>query len=124
MSLKIREFSQKTGLTTYTLRYYEKIGLLQPERDNANHRDYNENDLDWIDLLQKLKSTGMPLKDIKEFSNLVLTGDNTISQSIKILEKHQEKVIEQLTEFNDCLDKVNFKIKYYRGVLKSNIRET
>lgn len=122
--MKIKEFSQKTGLTTYTLRYYEKIGLLQPERDKANHRDYNKDDLEWIDLLQKLKSTGMPLKDIKEFSNLVLTGDNNIPQRVEILEKHQEKIIKQLSEYNDCLDKINFKIKYYKGVLKSNISES
>lgn len=122
--MKIREFSQKIGLTTYTLRYYEKIGLLQPERDNAGHRDYNEDDLEWIDFLQKLKSTGMPLKDIKKFTKLTLEGDNTILQRIRLLEKHEEKVKEQLAEWNDCLDKVKYKIDYYREVLdKNNIEE-
>lgn len=118
--MKIREFSQKTGLTTYTLRYYEKIGLLQPERDNAGHRDYNEDDLEWIDFLQKLKNTGMSLKDIKKFTKLTLEGDNTISQRIKLLKKHEEKVKKQLAEWNECLDKVSYKIKYYREVMEEN----
>ena len=71
----IGEFSRLTGISAYTLRYYEKKGLLHVERDGAGRRDYREADVEWVKFIKRLKDTGMLLRDIRHYSDLRYQGD-------------------------------------------------
>lgn len=69
INYSIGEFSKITNLSIYTLRYYEEEELITPSRKSNGHRSYNDSDLRWIEFVQRLKDTGMPIKDIKNTQN-------------------------------------------------------
>lgn len=95
--MNIQRVVQLTGLSAHTLRYYEKIGLLLDIARNASgHRNYSEADLVWIEFIQRLKATNMPLSEIKRFAQLRSKGDCTIDERVRMLEKHQERVQAQM----------------------------
>lgn len=120
-SLAIQSISSITGLSSYTLRYYERIGLLSAvNRDENGYRRYTEADVLCIDFLIKLRKTKMPINDMKKFAELRRKGDSTISERRKLLEDHQNKVLAQIKELQDDLKKVSEKVDYYKEMEGQN----
>ena len=111
------EFSERTGISCPTLRYYEEKGLIRVGRDSGNRREYSESDIEWIKFLQKLKNTGMSLRDIKKYSDLRYDGDYTIAERLDILEKHRIYVDGQMKLWKEYSDNLNEKIELYRKKL-------
>lgn len=110
----IKQISQKTGLTASTLRYYEKEGLLQNvNRSMGGNRRYSEDDVEAMELICCLKSTGMPIRNIKEFVVLSGEGNETLKARCDILRAHKRSVEEQISQMQKHLDKVNHKIDYF-----------
>ena len=70
--MTIGEISKATNISEYTLRYYEKKGLIRVKRDSVGRRIYEESDIEWVKFIQRLKDTGMLLKDIKKYSIKIL----------------------------------------------------
>jgi len=90
--MKIGQFSEKSGLTNYTIRYYEKIGVLhKPNIDDSGHRDYKQSDLELINWVTCLKNSGMLLQKIKEYSQSFRTKNEP--KVVAILELHFLKLI-------------------------------
>lgn len=115
--LIIKQVSEITGLSVHTLRYYEKIGLLtNVGRDENGYRLYSESDLAWIEFLIRLRSTGMPVGEMKQFSDLRSQGDSTIRLRRELLESHQQHVLEQIKELQLHFSKIEEKIDYYKGL--------
>ncbi len=113
--MTIQEAAEHTGMTAHTLRYYERIGLIQPVgRSSSGHRSYSEADLAWIDFLKKLRKTGMPIQEMKQYATLMWQGDSTSGARRQLLEKHQARMLEQLDELNDCLSCIEWKIAHYK----------
>jgi DNA-binding transcriptional MerR regulator len=113
-TLSIQNISAITGLSTYTLRYYEKIGLLSAiERDVNGYRRYSMDDISCIDFLIKLRNTDMPISEIKKFSELRRQGNSTVTLRRELLETHQENVLNQIRELENNLTKINEKIAHY-----------
>lgn len=111
----IQQISKMTGLTVHTLRYYEKIGLLnEVNRDINGYRQYSESDISWINFLIRLRITGMSVSDMKLFSDLRSQGESTISARRELLEMHQNKVIIEIKELKDNLTEIEKKIDYYK----------
>lgn len=120
-SLAIQSISSITGLSSYTLRYYERIGLLSAvNRDENGYRRYTEADVLCIDFLIKLRKTKMPINEMKKFAELRRKGDSTISERRKLLEAHQNKVLAQIKELQDDLKKVSEKVDYYKEMEGQN----
>jgi DNA-binding transcriptional MerR regulator len=89
-TLTIKQVAQHTGLSIDTLRYYERIGLLEPiGRARSGHRRYTEHDLAWIDLIMRLRETGMPLAEMARFAQLRRQGVATLTERRLMLEHHQ-----------------------------------
>jgi len=84
MKMIIGEFSEKTGISCSALRYYEDKGLICVERDFGNRRIYSEKDVEWVKFLQRLKNTGMKLKDMKRYSDLRYEGNSTMAERLEI----------------------------------------
>ena len=93
----IKEISEKTGLSEYTLRYYEKINLLQITRNSiSNKREYTEKNLEQIEYIKALKLIGFKLQEIEKYYNLKLGDMNTLLKRKEILKFQKERVSEQL----------------------------
>ncbi|MDO4521742.1 MAG: MerR family transcriptional regulator [Eubacteriales bacterium] len=120
MNYSIREVCKRFDLTAHTLRYYEKIGLLTGiERTSGGIRSYSDEDLEILGLICCLKNTGMPLSEIARFIKLTQEGNHTLKERCDMLVAHQTHVIERMEEMQKHLDKINCKIGYFSGMLKS-----
>jgi DNA-binding transcriptional MerR regulator len=116
-ALSIAEMAEATGLTTHTLRYYEREGLMLTAIDRASstHRRYSTADIGWVTFLTKLRSTGMPIRDMKQYVELVRTGDTTTRDRLELLVAHRERVLAQLDEVTASLAAIDRKITSYEG---------
>ena len=115
MSLSIQQTAEKIGITSYTLRYYEKEEIIpRIERNSSGHRVYKEEDLDWINFITCLKSTGMPIAEIKRFVQLSRFGDATIGDRKQLLVSHQKRLLAKIKKMNEYLERINWKVAYYQ----------
>jgi len=91
--MNMKEFSSLVDLSSHTLRYYEKIGLLKNVcRNSSGHRVYSEKDLKWLEFVKRLKDTAMPLERILEYARLREAGSSSVYQRQVLLEQHQENL--------------------------------
>lgn len=110
----IQQAAALSGLSAHTLRYYEKIGLLDGvRRDVSGYRRYTDNDLAWIDFLLRLRATGMAIHDMKAFSDLRSRGDSTVSQRRALLEEHRKSSLERMRQLQENVRKIEEKIGVY-----------
>lgn len=113
--LTIQQVATTTQLSAHTLRYYERIGLLAPiERASSGHRRYSSQDIAWIDFLTRLRTTGMPIREMQQFAQLRRQGDCTVTQRRQLLESHQQNVHQQLDELTQNLKIIQGKIQHYK----------
>jgi DNA-binding transcriptional MerR regulator len=113
--LTIQQASEISGLSEHTLRYYERIGLLKRVGRAANgHRRYSETDINRISFLNKLRATGMSIRQMKELNELYLAGDSTLGQRCELLEQHQRSVEAQIAQLTEYLEVIQYKINLYR----------
>jgi DNA-binding transcriptional MerR regulator len=116
--LSIGELSRLTGLTAHTLRFYESAGILLPiARGSNGHRRYRSEDVQWLAFVLRLKRTGMPLADIREYAQLRIEGDASLSARLAMLELHRERLAAQMAELSDNADALDNKIRTYRNMI-------
>jgi DNA-binding transcriptional MerR regulator len=115
--LSIAEVSDETGLSAHTLRYYERDGLLLSpvDRSASGHRRYSAQDITWITLLTKLRSTGMPIREVKRYADLVRSGSGSEGERLALLKAHRDRVESQLAEVSAHLRAIDHKIGLYEG---------
>ncbi len=115
--LSINEVAKRTGLTAYTLRYYERIGLIAPvARAGGGQRRYAASDMDWLGFLLRLRATGMPIQQMQEFARLRSQGNATASERREMLEKHLFEVLAQVQALQQSAQVLQAKISYYQQV--------
>lgn len=112
--MKIGDLARRSGLSAHTLRYYERIGLLPyADRDRSGQRDYGAEILTWIEFLGRLKTTGMPIRDMLRYAELVGGGKDTLGQRRRMLEEHRERVRAHMADLKACLRVLDGKIAFY-----------
>ncbi len=111
----ITEVAGRTGLSAHTLRYYERDGLmLDPvSRAPSGHRRYTDDDLSWIELVGRLRATGMPIRDVRRYARLVRAGSGNEHERLELLRAHRRAVLAQLAEITAHLEAVDGKISVY-----------
>ena len=98
MIYTVGEMAQKLGVPASTLRYYDKEGLLPfVERSSGGIRMFRESDFEWLQVIRCMKKAGMPIKDIRQYIELALQGDNTIDTRLEMF-RHQQEVLKQQME--------------------------
>ena len=118
-ALTIREAAEVTGIGEHTLRYYERIELLEPIQRNASgHRRYRREDLGWIELLTCLRQTGMPIRAMQQFAAWQREGDPTGEKRKALLEQHQRDVQERQREIAGYLERIGYKVEAYRAMVE------
>jgi DNA-binding transcriptional MerR regulator len=118
--MKIAEVSEQYGLSSDTLRYYERVGLIPPvNRNESGIRDYNELDLRRVDFIKCMRSAGLPIEVLIEYVALVQQGDMTIDARKDILIEQRQLLVNRMTEMQKTLDILDHKIDVYeKAVLK------
>ena len=118
--LTIKEVSLATGVTTHTLRYYERIGVLpRVTRTTSRHRRYSPDDVRWVQFMRKLQSTGMPIRAMLEYARLRRQGERTFAERRGLLEEHKRNVEARLAELEENLDVIRKKIAKYHELEKA-----
>ncbi|MED7950774.1 MerR family transcriptional regulator [Streptomyces sp. BE303] len=108
----------RSGFSLDTLRYYEKIGLLDAvQRDRTGRRLFSEHDLAWLGMLRCLRDTGMPIAGMLRFTELARSGDLTVAERLAVLEEHDARVEEQIAHLRRQQGRIRAKIGHYRAVL-------
>ena len=121
MEYTIKQVSEMLGIPASTLRYYEKEGLISKlERKNSGYRSFSEENINQIRLIDCLKKTGMPIKEIRNYIELVHIGDSTLKQRYEMFIERRKTVEKQMSELNDLLEMINRKCKYYEDKISEN----
>jgi len=117
--LSIAEAARRTGVSVHTLRYYERAGLVVTpvDRTHSGRRRYQDEDLKWISICTKLRATGMPIKGIRRYAQLVSAGPGNEQERLALLEAHRADVTAKLAEIRENLQLIDHKIGVYRGRL-------
>jgi DNA-binding transcriptional MerR regulator len=117
VTYSIAKAAAETGLSIDTLRYYERIGLVEPPaRDSGGRRTYSDEDLSWLHFLTRLRTTGMPIRMMREYAQLRHRGDGTAARRRQILVDHRAEVRERINELQSCLGMLDYKITNYEPV--------
>ncbi len=112
--MKIGELAKRSGLSAHTIRYYERIGLLPyADRTPSRHRDYDASILNWIAFLDRLRTTGMPIRDMRVYANLRAQGPATTAGRRTLLERHRDRVRAHIAELQASLLVLDTKIAGY-----------
>ena len=115
----IAEAAHRTGVSVHALRYYERAGLVVSpvDRTSSGRRRYRELDLKWIVICTKLRATGMPIRGIRQYAELVAAGPGNEAERLALLETHRADVLAKLAEIQENLKMIDHKIDVYRGSL-------
>lgn len=115
----INEVAEKCDLSVHTIRYYDKEGLLPfITRDKSGNREFSEQSLELIRLICCLKNTGMPIKEIKQYIDLLMEGDPTSEMRRRMLADHRKEVVRQINDLKKNLNLIDLKISRYDSKLK------
>lgn len=119
----ISEFAAKVGLSSYTLRYYEKEGLLAPHRSHNGRRYYTDQDVKWLVFILHLKGTGMSMSQLQDYVRWRSEGDATIPQRLALLQTVQRDAQARIRELQANLEVLGHKIDWYAGKEAATIDE-
>ena len=120
----ISEVVGLTGLSAHTLRWYERIGLMpHVDRTHTGQRRFTNRDLNWLDLVGKLRLTDMPVADMVRYAELVREGPATFAARERLLTAHREDVRQRIAELRDTLDVLDYKIDLYADARRASERE-
>ena len=120
--LTIGQAAARTGLSVHALRFYEREGVLVSPvlRGRDGRRRYGEEDLEWLELCIKLRSSGMPLAGIRRYAELVQQGPGNEEERLRILHQHQERVSAQIAALTTSLEMITWKVKIYQEALAAS----
>nr|WP_030913446.1 MerR family transcriptional regulator [Streptosporangium amethystogenes] len=109
---------EETGFSLDTLRYYERIGLLESiDRNAAGQRRFTQKDVGWLGMIRCLRDTGMPIAEMLRFAEMTRAGDHTVRERIALLEAHDRRVQEQVDNLRERQVAIRNKIAYYHSVV-------
>jgi len=119
MTYFIGEFARISNFSIDTLRYYEKVGFLRPQRNTSNRRIYTDQDLKWVKFIKRLKQTGMPIHEINQYAALRYQGDQTMPERFQLLLVQEKRLNEQAAAIQQDLDFLHHKMVFYQDKMTS-----
>lgn len=113
--MTIKEVSEKYNISSDTLRYYERIGMI-PEvtRTASGIRDYQESDLSWVELVICMRKAGVSVESLIEYVKMCMQGDTTFSARLHLLQEEKEKLEEQRSQLETAMKRLDYKISRYQ----------
>lgn len=120
--MTIKEVSEKYQISQDTLRYYERVGMIPPvTRTAGGIRDYQQTDVQWVELAKCMRSAGLPVEAMIEYVRLFQEGDETIPARLQLLVEQRDKLLEQRRQIDETLDRLNYKIARYEIAAETGI---
>lgn len=112
----IGEVSDRSGLSRDTLRWYERIGLMNYiGRDHAGKRRFSDRDLEWLTLIGRLRTTGMSVADMVRYAELVRAGESTFPERLEMFRNTRAEVLAKIDELRQTVAVLDYKISVYEG---------
>jgi DNA-binding transcriptional MerR regulator len=113
--MSIGQVAERTGLSVHALRFYEREGILANpvERAGGGRRIYTEDDVEWLSMCIKLRSSGMPLPALREYASLVRQGPGNEKERLAVLRQHQERITAKISDLTESLDLISYKVRIY-----------
>jgi DNA-binding transcriptional MerR regulator len=112
--LRIGEVASRTGRSIHTIRWYEKQGLIPGVvRDRSGRRIYGEHHIGWLDLMERLRCTGMSIKQMREYTSLAKQGSAALRQRRALLAGHQVRVRQNIKRWTEALALIEAKVEFY-----------
>lgn len=120
--MTIKQVSEKYGVSQDTLRYYERVGMI-PEvtRTDGGTRDYQPDDLGWVEMALCMRSAGLPVSAMIEYVKLYRQGDSTISQRLKLLTDQRAELLAAREKIDSTLSRLDYKISVYERAQKTGV---
>ncbi len=116
--LSVAEMAAVTGVSGYTLRYYERAGLIQAvTRTGGNQRRYQPGDVEWVRFLLRLRETGMPISQMHQYADLRAEGESSRRARLELLDAHHERLRQQITALRGHERALRAKVETYRQML-------
>ena len=120
MAYTIREAAEKSGICPYTIRFYDQQGLLPfMNRNRAGVRQFSDLDMECLEIIRMLKATGMKIKDIKEYLDLCVLGDNALERRLQFMRDHKANVRRQMDAYQKYMEIIGYKIWYYETAIEA-----
>ena len=114
MTYTVGEMAKLLGIPASTLRYYDREGLLPfVERSSGGIRRFRDSDMEWLRVITCMKSAGMSLRDIREYIQLALRGDDTIEDRLRLFLRQRAALEERMEELRRTLETVDYKCWFY-----------
>jgi DNA-binding transcriptional MerR regulator len=115
----IQQVAEATGLSVYTLRYYERVGLIHHiDRIENTHRRYSSDDIGWIGFLNNLRATGMSIQQMLAYAELQRLGEASVPERLEMLKTHREEVEQHMRELHEYLNVICYKIEAYQKLVE------
>ncbi|AYJ47235.1 MerR family transcriptional regulator [Rhodococcus sp. P1Y] len=111
----IAEAAELLDVTAHTLRYYERAGLIVVDRDGQGYRQYDANAVRRLVFISRMRLSGMPMRDLQHYVELVDRGDSTVPERLEFLVKHRETIRRRIQELQLSLAATEYKIETYGG---------
>ena len=125
MVYTVGEMAKLLGVAASTLRYYDKEGLLPfVERSSGGIRMFRESDIEWLQVIGCMKKAGMSIKDIRQYIEMALQGDDTIDLRLAMFRRQQEVLKQQMAELQHTMEMVDYKCWYYETAMKDGNEDT
>ena len=121
--LHIGDVASRTGRSVHTIRWYERQGLIPGVcRDAGGRRVYSDYHVGWLDLMERLRSTGMSIREMREYTRLAQQGSAALAQRHALLRAHQARVMQNIEHWTDALALIDAKIEFYDEWIEGGAR--
>lgn len=122
--MTIAEVSKKYDLTTDTIRYYERIGLIPavPRTENGI-RNFDEQSCKWIEFIKCMRNAGMEIEILLEYVDLFRKGKSTVQARKKLLEEQKAKLIEKQRNVNATIERLDYKLELYDEIISGKRKD-
>ena len=120
--MTIKEVSEKYGISQDTLRYYERVNVIPAvTRTSGGIRDYQEDDLRWVELAVCMRNAGLPIESLIEYQRLFQAGDSTIPARLNLLKGQMDILEKQKQQINETINRLSYKISRYEEAIKTGV---
>lgn len=121
----VKEVADKLGMTTYTVRYYDNADLIPSvDRSSGNIRMFSDHNLAWLKLIHCLRTTGLPIDEVRNYIKMCLKGDSTIPARAELIFKQEKVLRDQLKMLKKQMEVLAYKKQFYQDLLAGNVPDS